>query len=118
MTMANKQERPPRKRTTTARRSEISNWVDKALAHANMKQSDLSRALVQSGLTSVDRAAVSKVIKGQRSLKAVEMLQISRITGYLAPGQKTEGGSTDHPSWPAFAEALRQQLKKSPSENN
>jgi hypothetical protein len=74
---------------------EISGWVDKALAHANMNQSDLSRALVQAGLTSVDRSAVSLVIKGKRALRAEEMLEISRITGYPIPRQ---GGSPAVPA--------------------
>jgi hypothetical protein len=67
---------------------QLPEWVKRAHEHAGMTQADLSRVLVQAGLTWVDRAAVSKVIKGERVLKAEEMLEISRITGYPIPDRR------------------------------
>jgi hypothetical protein len=72
----------------TPSRGEMASWAEKAIEHAGMSQADLSRVLVQAGLTSVDRAAVSKVIKGERVLKAEEMLEVSRITGYPIPDRR------------------------------
>lgn len=60
-------------------------WVQAALDHADMKQADLSRALIQAGLRTVDRSAVNKILLGTRKLSGDEMLEVSRITGYPLP---------------------------------
>jgi hypothetical protein len=95
-------------------------WVKCAHEHAGMNQADLSRALAQAGLTSVDRAAVSKVIKGQRVLKAEEMLEISRITGYPIPDRRIGAkpdisratpGSPELETRLAVAEALLEEIR-------
>jgi transcriptional regulator with XRE-family HTH domain len=63
-------------------RVNLSDWVQKALDHAGMTQAELSRALIQAGLRTIDRSAVNKILLGTRKLLAEEMLEISRITDY------------------------------------
>lgn len=70
------------------REKQLSEWVQKALTYADMKQADLSRALIQSGLRTIDRSAVNKVVLGTRKLSANEMLEISRITDYPTPDRR------------------------------
>jgi hypothetical protein len=66
----------------------LSKWVEDALAHAGMKQADLSRALIQAGLGTVDKSAVNKIVQGTRKLSAGEMLEIGRITDYPVPDRR------------------------------
>jgi hypothetical protein len=61
-------------------------WVSQALDHAQMKQAELSRALIQSGLSTIDRSAVNKIVLGTRKLSAEEMLVISKITRFQIQG--------------------------------
>lgn len=56
-------------------------WVRCAIKSAGMSQADLSRKMIASGFNTFDRAAVNKLTLGSRSLKANEMIEISRITG-------------------------------------
>jgi hypothetical protein len=57
-------------------------WVRCAIESAGMSQADLSRKMIASGFNTFDRAAVNKLTLGSRSLKANEMIEISRITGF------------------------------------
>ena len=74
---------------------QLSEWVQRALDHAGMKQAELSRVLVQSGLRTIDRSAVNKVVLGTRKLSAEEMLEVSRITGYPIPDRRIGAGKRD-----------------------
>jgi hypothetical protein len=56
-----------------------------ALAHANMGQAELSEALKSVGFWTRDRSVVNKLTLAKRDLKATEMFEISRITGYPLP---------------------------------
>ena len=60
----------------------IPTWVRHAIEFAKMSQADLSRKMIASGFNTFDRAAVNKLTLGSRSLKADEMIEISRITGF------------------------------------
>jgi hypothetical protein len=106
----------PSSRTAADRKRELAAWVDEARAHADMNQAELSRALVQAGLTSVDRAAVSKVIKGERVLKAEEMLEVSRICDYPTPDwgarPRPAASPTGHPAGHAFGSALSKAIER------
>ena len=74
---------------------QLSDWVQRALDHAGMKQAELSRALIQSGLSTIDRSAVNKVVLGTRKLSGEEMLEVSRITGYPVPDRRIKGKSLE-----------------------
>jgi hypothetical protein len=70
---------------------QLSDWVQRALDYAGMKQAELSRALIQSGLSTIDRSAVNKVVLGTRKLSGEEMIEVSRITGYPIPDRRIKG---------------------------
>ena len=74
---------------------QLSEWVQRALDHAQMKQAELSRALIQSGLSTIDRSAVNKVVLGTRKLSAEEMLEVSRITDYPIPDRRKGKSKAD-----------------------
>lgn len=62
---------------------EMHEWLQKAIAFANLSQSELARRLTDSLGRPVDRAAVQKMTKpGGRRIKADELLAIVAITGY------------------------------------
>jgi hypothetical protein len=68
---------------------QLSEWVQRALDHAGMKQAELARILRdQSGLVTIDRSALNKIVLGTRKLSAEEMLEVSRITGYPIPDRR------------------------------
>jgi hypothetical protein len=66
-------------------REQTADWVKKALAHADMGQAELSNVLIRSGFLTMDRSVVNKLTLAKRDLKATEMFEISRITGYPVP---------------------------------
>lgn len=62
---------------------EMHEWLIKAIAFANVSQSELARRLSDRLGRSIDRAAVQKMTKpGGRRIKADELLAIADITGY------------------------------------
>jgi hypothetical protein len=65
---------------------DLADWVCKAIEYADISQAELSRRLHDYGLHTVDKSAVSKLLKGERRLTAYEMLAISAITKYPMPG--------------------------------
>ena len=66
-------------------REQTADWVRKALTHADMGQAELSNVLIRSGFLTMDRSVVNKLTLAKRDLKATEMFEISRITGYPVP---------------------------------
>jgi SOS-response transcriptional repressor LexA len=61
-------------------------WVEEAMAHASMSQSDLARALQARLRTDFDRSKVYKIVTtGTRKVSAEEMLAIEEVTGFPAP---------------------------------
>jgi hypothetical protein len=95
----------------SAASTQLSEWVQAALDHANMKQAELSRAMLQSGLSTIDRSAVNKVVLGTRKLSADEMLEISRITDYAVPDRRIGRYKQDERSSGHIIES-RQDYKK------
>jgi hypothetical protein len=67
----------------------LADWVKKATEYAGISQADLSRRLHDYGLRTVDKSAVSKLVKGERGLTAHEMLAINAITKYPMPGAQS-----------------------------
>jgi len=60
-------------------------WVEAAMAHSGMGQSDLARALEVRLRTEFDRSKVYKIVSGQRKVSAEEMLAIEEVTNFPAP---------------------------------
>ncbi|WCK26609.1 S24 family peptidase [Agrobacterium pusense] len=70
----------------------MKDWVISALQYAGMSQSDLSRELAAKHKWSDNRSILNKIVTGERDLKADEMFDISRATGYPVPtGMVTDG---------------------------
>jgi hypothetical protein len=92
-------------------RVKLSAWVQKALDHANMTQAELSRALIQAGLPTIDRSAVNKIVLGARKLSGDELLEVSRTTGYPIPDQRIGRSNHDEQSSGHIIES-RQEHKK------
>lgn len=63
----------------------LDQWVKEAMGHAGITGAELSRRLSIALKRSVDRAAVSKMTKGQRAVSADELLAIAEITGHKPP---------------------------------
>ena len=63
-------------------------WVLSAMEHAEMSQADLVRELAANYGWSDNRSILNKIVKGERDLKADEMLAISKATGYPLPGSE------------------------------
>lgn len=76
-------------------------WVAGALKHAGIAQAEAARRLTDKLGKSIDRAAVNKMIKGNRSVSAVEMMAISEITGVPIPVMQPQSDLTHVPlvSW-------------------
>lgn len=76
-------------------------WINRALAHSNMKQAELARQLTARLRRTIDRAAVNKMAKGGRAIAADEMLAIAEITGFPAPDAEQEAATQEVPliSW-------------------
>lgn len=64
-------------------------WVKEAIESANISGAELSRRLSEHLKRSIDRAAVSKMTKGQRAVSADELLAIAEITGHEPPIEQT-----------------------------
>lgn len=60
-------------------------WIQEALQHSGLSQSELARRLTEQLGRSIDRAAVNKMTKGTRNISGEEMLAIEALTGHPAP---------------------------------
>ncbi len=60
-------------------------WVLEAIKRSGVSQAELARRLTDKLGRSVDRAAVNKMVKGQRDVAADEMLAIADVTGFPVP---------------------------------
>jgi DNA-binding transcriptional regulator YdaS (Cro superfamily) len=60
-------------------------WVEAAMTHSGMGQSDLARALQRRFGADFDRSKVNKIVGGTRKVSAEEMLAIEEVTGFAAP---------------------------------
>jgi hypothetical protein len=63
----------------------MKDWVISALQYSGMSQADLARELAENFKWSDNRSILNKIVKGDRDLKADEMFDISRATGYPIP---------------------------------
>lgn len=63
----------------------IAQWVAQALGRRGISQAELSRRLTVDLRREYDRAAVNKMVLGERGVSADEMLAIERITGLAVP---------------------------------
>lgn len=79
----------------------ISKWVSQALETSGLTQAEASRLLTENLRREIDRAAINKMISGVRAVKAEEMLELARITGFPLPETRAE---------PANDKALRDLL--------
>lgn len=68
----------------------LKEWLHRALKQAGISQAALSRSLTERLGRSIDRAAVNKMLTGQRAIFADELLAASEITG-LPPPFAVEG---------------------------
>jgi hypothetical protein len=68
----------------------LDEWLKKAMDFKNVSGAELGRQLTASLGRSIDRAAVSKMRKGERGIYADELLAISEITGFAPPPPKTD----------------------------
>lgn len=69
---------------------DLSKWLAAALKHADgMPQAELARRLTERLGRSIDRAAVNKMLKGDRGIAADELFAIVELTGYQAPNVRT-----------------------------
>lgn len=63
----------------------LKEWLRRALKRADTSQAALSRSLTERLGRSIDRAAVNKMLTGQRAIFADELLAVSEITGLPPP---------------------------------
>jgi transcriptional regulator with XRE-family HTH domain len=63
----------------------FADWIRQALKNSGITQSELSRRLSAKVHREVNRSAVNKLTKDQRTLTADELLAISEITGTPVP---------------------------------
>ena len=63
----------------------LSEWLRTAMQEADLSGAELARQLSEKLHRSIDRAAVSKMLKEERDIKADEMLAIEQLTGLAAP---------------------------------
>jgi hypothetical protein len=61
-------------------------WIQAALEFSRIHKAELGRRLTERLGRSIDRSAVTKMTKGDRSLMADELLAIAELTGYAPPG--------------------------------
>lgn len=80
----------------------LGKWLQDGLKAAGVSQAELARQLTQALGRSIDRAAVNKMVAGDRSIKADEMLEITRILQSAPPGQSAEACS-QHDRGQSFA---------------
>lgn len=62
-------------------------WVISALEHSGLSQSELARELTKNHGWADNRSILNKIVTGDRELKADELYDISRATGYPIPGE-------------------------------
>ncbi len=67
--------------------SKESEWARAARLHAQLSGAELGRRLSESLGRSIDRAAVDKMQKGIRRIKADELYAISSVTGFPLPDE-------------------------------
>lgn len=65
----------------------LGKWLQDALKAAGVSQAELSRQLTQALGRSIDRAAVNKMVTGDRSIKADELIEITRLLKTPSPNQ-------------------------------
>lgn len=65
----------------------LSDWLREALEATGIKQAELARLLTEHLGRSIDRAAVNKMVAGNRAIAADEAFAIERITGWEAPSE-------------------------------
>jgi hypothetical protein len=63
----------------------LAEWVKQAIEFAGTSQAEVARGLTDALGREILRSAVNKLVAGTRALAADEMLEISRITGFLIP---------------------------------
>lgn len=63
----------------------MKNWVISALQYAGLSQADLTRELATNYKWSDNRSILNKIVTGERDLKADEMYDISKATGFPIP---------------------------------
>ncbi|KRR21884.1 LexA family transcriptional regulator [Bradyrhizobium retamae] len=63
----------------------IAQWVEEAMSHAGMSQSDLARRLSDRLRVDFDRSKVNKIVLGKRKVSADELFAIEEITSFPAP---------------------------------
>ena len=69
----------------------LAKWLQDGLRAAGVSQADLARRLTAALGRSIDRAAVNKMLTGDRSIKADEMLEITRLLKMSPPSQAGGG---------------------------
>lgn len=69
----------------------IDEWLVSAIKSSGISQADLGREMTAGLCRSVDAAAVNKMANGKRKIKADEMLEIARITGFPLPEHTAKG---------------------------
>lgn len=63
----------------------MAQWVEAAIAHAEIDQAELARRLAERLRADFDRSKVNKIVLSRRKVSADEMLAIEEITGFPAP---------------------------------
>lgn len=63
----------------------INFWLQSALSSSGLSQAELAKRLTTALGRSVDRAAVNKMVGGERRILADEMLEIARICDFPLP---------------------------------
>ncbi|UFS77191.1 hypothetical protein LPB73_07385 [Tardiphaga sp. 37S4] len=80
------------------KKSAMAQWVEAALLHRDISQSELARLLGQRLRIGFDRSKVNKIVTDHREVSAEEMLAIEEITGYPAPAGLRTVAPTDKTS--------------------
>lgn len=65
-------------------------WVKRALEHAGISQSELTRRLHARFNWPMDRSIVNKMATRRRGVEATEAMQISEVTGYPLPSEEDD----------------------------
>jgi SOS-response transcriptional repressor LexA len=63
----------------------MAQWVEAAMLHSGMSQSDLARRLAERLRVDFDRSKINKIVLGKRKVSADELFAIEEATGYPAP---------------------------------
>jgi phage repressor protein C with HTH and peptisase S24 domain len=67
------------------KKTPVMQWIEGAMLHSGMSQSELARALQTRLQTEFDRSKIYKILKGGRKVTAEEMLAIEEVTAFPAP---------------------------------